>query len=403
MPILSFLKEKNVLLIYLTTLVLLLKDCFPNIFPTFIQAIILFGIILISDKHTSLKPIIWYSIFLFYCLIELLLSDNLEILITLINTLLYVIAYDFTCQKQEDIYHFLKSMVLFGLIVFVFIFFKFYNILGSGRLGDYMEGTTYSSSIQFSYYIIIILCSCISILILIQKRNIFMYIALAALILGFVIAAFNGAKKGILTPLFFIVIYIIVRYRRNGIKLFIYIIGFFVAVYLLWDIIKDIEMLQRYFIERFSGLIAFFSGNNVAVDASTEERASYIPIALNAFLDSPVYGMWGLAHSNIFFKSLIHVNHPHNLYLELLAAGGLILFTLYFYFPFMLLFKYKRFLSSSKLHVLLFCFVLTILFNDANSSSYNIPIQNIIFVIAYKYYIYFINLQHTINENNTVY
>ena len=385
----SIFKEKNTFLVYLITAVLLLKDCFPNVFPTFIQAIILLGVIWKSNKHTSIKPIIWYGTFLFYCSFELLLNDNFEILITLINTLLYIVAYNFACQRQEDIYHFFKSVAFFGLIVFTFIFFKYYNILGSGRLGDYMEGTTYSNSIQFSYYIIIILCSCISILIFLKKKDIFVYIALITMTIGFVIAAFNGAKKGILTPLFFIIIYIIFRYKRNTIKLFTYIICFFVIVYFFWDTIKDIEILEHYFTERFSGLIAFFSGNNIAVDASTEERASYIPIALNAFLDSPIYGMWGLAHSNIFFKSLIYVNHPHNLYLELLAAGGLILFILYFYFPFMLVFKYGKHLYSSNLHVLLFCFVLTVLFNDINSSSYNIPIQNIIFVIAYKHYFLF--------------
>lgn len=382
---LSIYKEKNTFIIYLTTAVLLLKDCFPTIFPTPVQVIILLGIIVNVKKNIDLKPIIWYGVFILYCFFELILNDYSRILVTLINTFLYIIAYNFTCKKKEDIYHFFKSFVLFGFVIFIYIFFKYHAILGYGRLGDNMDDTSYGNSIQFSYYLIVILCSCISYLILYAKKDFFVYFAVITLIMGFIIAAFNGAKKGILTPLLFIVMYIGFRYKRNIVKLLTYAAIFVIVVYLLWDTLKDVEILQRYFIERFSGFFAFLTGDNLYVDESTRQRASYIPIALNVFYDNPVWGLGGLAHSNDFFKSVIVVNHPHNLYLELLAAGGIMLFFIYFWFPFMLVFKYGRHLHNQNIHLLLFCFILTILFNDFNSSSYNIPIQNIIFVIAYRY------------------
>lgn len=389
MSVLSFVKStnQNTLYIYIISAILLLKDCFPAFLPTVIQAILLLFIILKSNKHTDIKPIIWYGVFVCYCSFELLMGDRANILMTMFNTLLYVMAYNFCCRTTNDIIHFFKSMTLWGFVVLCFILIKYHSILGYGRLGDYMEGTSYESSIVFSYYIISILCSSIILLIILSKKNIYFYLSVFVLVMGLIIASFNGAKKGILSPIFFMMIYILIKNKKNIMKLCFFMGMLFIVIYFLWNSIKDIEILQRYFVDRFAGLFAFFSGNESAIDVSTEERASYIPIAFNAFLDSPIYGMGGLAHSNDFFKHTIIVNHPHNLFLELLSAGGIILFVIYFIFPFRLLGKLGHSLNNTNLYIVLFSYVLTILFTDLNSSTYNIAVLNVVFVISYRYYI----------------
>lgn len=371
---------------------LLLKECFPVIFPTALQAVILLGIILSNRKISDGKPIIWYSIFVIYCFFELISYDKINILMTMVNTLLYIIAYNNLCKNKEDIIMVFKSFVLIGLFFFMYILYTFRGILGYGRLGDHLVGTSFESSIVFSYYIIIVICSCIAILILFfEKRDMFKYIAIVTLVAGSVLAVFNGAKKGFLMPLFFVIIYIIISQKRNIIKLVLYSAMFMFVIYLLWDSIKNIDVLQRYFVERVEGMVAVFLGDSTVGDTSTEDRLSYIPIAFECFLDNPVFGMGGLAHSNLYFKSVIRVNHPHNSFLEMLAAGGLVMFFLYFYFPFKVLKHYLYCMHYSKIHLLLFCMIVTILFNNLNSSSYNIPVLNIYFVVAYRYSLIFNN------------
>jgi O-antigen ligase len=181
--------------------------------------------------------------------------------------------------------------------------------------------------------------------------------------------------------------------RYNFIKRLFVICALVIVIVLLWDYLKTIDLLQRYFVNRVESMIAYFTiGESADADTSTSARMSYIPVALNAFFDSPIWGMGGLGYSPQYFMKVIHVTHPHNNYLNLLASGGLFLFFVFYWFPFKLLVNTYSLLRENikkREIVLLFSLILSLLFNDLSASIYNIPVILIAYAVIYKYYLIF--------------
>ena len=104
-------------------------------------------------------------------------------------------------------------------------------------------------------------------------------------------------------------------------------------------------------------------------------------------MDSPIWGMGGLGYSTTYFLQTIGVSHPHNDFLNLLAAGGILLFIIYYWLPFKLLGKCCFNVSYKEMAIML-ALVSTLLFNNLNSSTFNIPVINVFYIVIYKYLVY---------------
>ena len=341
---------RRIIAIYIITFLLLFKDVILPLQNSELQGVILLLTLSAFYQKNKLNLcILWYGLFLIITAISMLYYGRDNAVLTLANTFLYILSYTMLCNDFTCINHVFRSFCVWGSLLFGFLLISYYSVLGYGRLGDIMYETTYGSSIQFSYYIMTILLS--SIIVFIQDRynKLFLTFSILCIILGFTISLFNGAKKGYLIPFFFIFFYNLISLRYNFIKRLFRIFVLVIVFVFLWDYLKSIDLLQRYFVNRVESMIAYFTiGEAADADTSTSSRMSYIPIALNAFFDSPFWGMGGLGYSPQYFMKMIHVTHPHNNYLNLLASGGLFLFFAFYWFPFKLLVNTYSLLRENK-------------------------------------------------------
>ena len=367
-------------------------------------------LLIINIKSARIKDwagIKWYGLFAFVSMFSYLLNDKVSTIYTICNVLLYIAVFSLILVDTKCVRKVFIAFSVIGLLLFIYIYLKFHSIFGYGRLGDYMEGTTYESSIQFSYYIIAILCSSFVVAFMKDVNHVIKILVIIGIVAGFSIAIFNGAKKGYMTPLFFVIIYTFIKNRKNAFKLCFYILIIVLLLWMIWDYLSDIDILQKYFINRIESMFATFVGGSGAdADGSTSERMSYIPVALNAFMDSPIGGMGGLGYSTSYFLQTIGVSHPHNDFLNLLAAGGLLLFIIYYWFPFKLL-KKCCFNMNYKETAIMLALIVTLLFNNLNSSTFNIPVINVFYIIIYKYLVHEklygkVNIQHGISKTSKI-
>lgn len=332
--------------------------------------------------------IMWYGLFTIVTTLSCLFTDRINIIMTLANTFLYIIVFTFLIKSKESVYFFFFSMCTIGLGLFTFLLFKYYSILGFGRLGNYMEGTTYESSILFSYVIIAVLCSTF-VFMSINRTKILNIVAIICIAVSFTIAIFNGAKKGYMMPITYMLLYTFLKDRQNFFRLVFKMSLVIILIAIVWYTLKDVELLQRYFVNRIEGMIvAFTQGSNFDEDGSTSERLSYIPIALSAFADNPLFGMGGIGEAVPYFLHKIRVSHPHNDFLYMLASGGIILFAIFYWFPFSVLRKAYKTITIDPTIIGMLTLTATLLFNNFNSSTYNIPIINIFYVIVSQYVYY---------------
>lgn len=379
--------DKPLLYIYITVFILLFNNIIHFLQDSIVQAIALSVILALSYVKNKMTSILWYTIFFLISSFSFLFCSSENVILTMVNTLFYISIFNFLCIDNKHINNVFEAMSVIGGIMFVYIIITYFSILGYGRLGDHLEDTTFDNSIRFSYYIIAIICSS---LVVINKSSssALKMIAIVSIILGFIIAIFNGAKKGYIVPLFFILMYTFVKNKSNAIKLTIKITILIIAVSVIWNQIKDIDILQRYFVNRVESMIATFSnGIGADDDGSTSARMSYIPVAFNKFIDSPIWGMGGLGFSSEYFMKVIKVSHPHNDFLNMLAAGGLVLFFIYYWFPFKILKSCFHAISKNKEAGLMFSLIVSLLFNNFNSSTFNIPVINFFYAVLYRYLI----------------
>ena len=132
-------------------------------------------------------------------------------------------------------------------------------------------------------------------------------------------------------------------------------IGFFITFVLLivLFLISKAGDYYDYIISGFDRVTILFDGGKV--DASASSGRDYIWLdAINTWSLSPLYGYGLFSYLDHFYI------RPHNIFLELLLQGGLILFFLFLIVLAQSFFKYKKMLRRDKGQVFLTPFILYI-------------------------------------------
>ena len=385
--------DKRFFFIYLFAAIMFFKQTLPYIItPAVVIVLFFLYCYIVRPSKLFNKFSIFNILFILFNLFSVINTGQNAILNTLINNLIFIFIYTSISKDLNDIKHIIISISIFAASQCIYLYWKYGELLGYGRFGEYMDDTTLSA-ISLSYYCIVGLISSFMLYFLYESQRIRLgALLLVSIILG--IAIFSGSKKAIITPLFFIFTYLSFKQRNNIKKLLFYVVIIGSIVFIIWNYLKDIEILQKYFIGRFESFFSFISGKGY--DDSTMYRMSYIPVALNCFYDNPIIGMGGLGYSTSFFLNAIGVNHPHNTYVEILAGCGLIGFILYYSVIINSLVKlFKRVKFNDTMDILLLSALLALLFNNMNSQSYNVPILNVFFFISYNYLV--------IIENENIY
>ena len=166
----------------------------------------------------------------------------------------------------------------------------------------------------------------------------------------------------------------------SAIKVLLSLVLFIVVLYFLSKL-PALGMLE----ERMKGLIALFNGRGI-IDSSAMLRKTYMDLALEQFKMNPILGI-GIGNSLI----LTGQNSPfstyiHNNFLELLACGGIVGFSLFYVMYGYAIFKYiKNHNKYNKHKVLMISILLVVLMGDYGTVSYYLKSTYTLLLFIYQY------------------
>ena len=377
--------KTNVAYIYLFSFMLFFKQAMPTIItPTIVFIVFTFYLIITKPPKIFNQLVVFNVIFILLNLFSILDSGRIAIINTMINNLIYIVIFTTIIKNRKDIDNTIFSFTLFGTLQCIFLYYKYGDLLGYGRFGEDMDDTTFSA-ITLSYYIVISLISSL-IMLYCNKNKRIKLLSIVCIAIILTIALFTGSKKAIITPVLFVVVYNFIKNGKNFIKLVLSLLIIVVLLSYIWNYVKEIDLLQRNFVDRFESFFLMITGDTRIEDESTKERLKFIPYALSLFYNNPLFGTFGLGYAVELYLKNINVNHPHNTYLEILAGTGIIGFFIYYGVIIKILYGLKRIIYDNYAMILV-SVMLAILFNQFNSQSYNVPVLNVYFSIAYSYLI----------------
>ena len=328
------------------------------------------------------KGLIWYGLFVLYCMISMAYTINTinpDYVYIRILTYLYLVflASPFLDEKK-NIEQIIKGFLVGGLIGIGVVLIKQHNFigkrrLGSGVFGSFAEFGAVCSLTMMSFFYLSKEYS--------QKKVIkvllFMFIAFGLLL--------SGARKALLISIMLpILIQLIDRSRKLSKKLIVLLIISLVSLSVIYVSLNN-KYLYKFIGYRIeSGITAVIGDENE--DASLHERGLFKDLAKDMFLLKPIQG-WGIhsfAYEN-YVKNRLLV-YSHDGFLEILSCYGIIGFVL-FYWPFVYVFINHKLLIFDNIGVYLVAFIIIVLFMEPYSicffnSSYILMICSTLNIIS---------------------
>ncbi len=323
---------------------------------------------LLSINTKSLKigkGLIWYSLFVLYCMFSLTYTINtvdpdfVYIRILTYLYLVFLVAPFF--DEKENIKLVIIGFFIGGLIGILNVLISQYNLIGEKRLGDGI----YGSYAEFGNVCMLTLSCFIWLKDKLFKNKIFKIIVFLFCCVAIIL---SGARKAILVPiLMYLFLKILDRRSKISNKIMVLTIATsFVLVFLYVSL--NNQALYDAIGYRIESGISSVLGNDEQ-DASLEERGSFKKLALSMFKEKPITG-WGM-HS-FAYKSYQRGGpnvFSHDNFLELLCCYGIIGFLIY-YISFVIIIANCRLFLRDDLGLFLFSYILIILIMDPYSISF---------------------------------
>ena len=323
-------KANNVCLLFLLTFfyVSLLLPI-SSVFPT----ILLFAFFIISSgnlrvNRNALIFLLYYILFLSFCYLSSIWSTNVRYVFDYTNHIFksfFGILAVYLCVKNRDIKILLKSLVWGGYFIVGYYIFR-YGINGIASIlttttrldNEVMNANVFGMAISFACVIHIYFG-------IINKR---IYLSHLLMIPSIVLLAASGSRKGFIVLIGGIVLVLLLYsiHVKKSARLFINTL-IVIAVFSL-GVLLIIRLPMFSFInQRFRGLLSLFSGGD-DTDQSLITRMNYIEIGMSLFKTHPILGV-GINNARVFNYNDVYL---HNNYVELLADGGIVGFTIYYSF-----------------------------------------------------------------------
>lgn len=124
-------------------------------------------------------------------------------------------------------------------------------------------------------------------------------------------------------------LFVFKNFNRNIFITIFWTIGISIISFLLIRWLMSLEAFSG-IEKRMDGMVALLTGRGI-VDSSSWLRYEYIKLGINIFKENPIIGV-GIGNARIFVSSNYGYDaYLHNNYVELLANGGILGFTIYYY------------------------------------------------------------------------
>jgi len=284
-------------------------------------------------KIKSATFIVWGGIFLSLCLISLLYCPSVSVGLTSIYSYLaiFILTVCILQLIEDDLdIDRIFSIIILSTIIISLISFIFYKdmLLSDERFGNELVGNANSLMRIMILPINLLIYRCLT-----KKKNII--ISLVSLVLCYTILLFTGSKKGLLIPIFFTLLFIILNKGSRKLKVYVYV---FASLFLLYYFIINVPELYNVLGVRVEQLQASYTGRGGEVSGSDMVRLAMRKDGFMMFMSRPIFGYGISAFETIGGYG----TYSHNNYIEILTSLGLLgLIAYYFVYPYCILLLFK--------------------------------------------------------------
>lgn len=334
-----------------------------------IITISIFSISIIANNGItkfSIKPFhLFILLFALFCMFSSSWAtypkDSFQKGITIIKILICMTILEMYYSKFNSIKNIINAVMWAGFVV------VFYAIIYYGL--DRIKFTLASGSrLESSFANINLIAIAASISILIMVYNIFfiekkrIYLVVFA-IPSIIMVAASGSRKALMLSILGVVMIVLFRYTTRS---------FFITLF-RWVLLSSILLIVLVSIlslpifsnvnQRMNGLISLITNTGV-VDHSAWIREQYIHFGIIQFTKTPFIGI-GIGNSHFITIQVEGLaTYLHNNYVELLACGGIIGFTIYYciyIYLFYSIFKLRKYKSDYTLLCVILMIILLIM------------------------------------------
>lgn len=296
----------------------------------------------------------------------------------LISSLMFLYVYEnLSVDDSLDI-------LLWGGIIIAFYSLLYYGL--NGLIALLSTGSRMNT--EFENVNSLSMCWVISIIIAIYKvlheRRIWLLFAIIGMVL---LVAAAASRKAFISLLVGVLMVFFLKYKgKNGIQTFIRF--FFLGVVLLIVIYYLLQLpVFEGILNRMEGFTAFFSGGG-GYQGQAESRYRYIQIGIEQWKKTPILGI-GIANSYTLLGSSGERNtYLHNNFVELLACGGIIGFSLFYIRYYQLVVRCTKNIKKNKnneLDWLILTIVFILLLVDYGAVSYTTKQHYMQIMLLYLY------------------
>lgn len=286
--------------------------------------------------HLTLKKkdcglLVYVVLLIFYCILSRFWAQRPSLITSKINALTFILAamlvIELAYGKEDGFGMFLKAVMYGGYAVVIFSFLR-YGINGIMGLLSSNERLA-SDSLNANG---IGMCAAFSILINVHfilhdrfhVRDVLMVPAAVILIVS------QSRKAILIVALGLFGIYVLKNLNKKNFGLTVVkILGVILAFVLMFIVLSKVPALAKIF-DRIFDIFEMLAGEGVRGQNSAWIRFAYNDLGIELFKKHPVLGI-GINNASIYTQMVYGHNHYlHNNYIELLACGGLVGFSLYY-------------------------------------------------------------------------
>lgn len=315
-------------------------------------------------------------------------TANYAIKETALSFFIAFFIVDYTQRNNSEVRYnkildvFSTSTVILSIYLCIF---DLPRVIGTrDRLGRLLF-QEYGTYMVFSYLLIISICymlwKCIY-----KIGNKLTYVELFILIItGFL----SGTRKTIICPIIFGYILLLIKYRKNFIKIISFtLVGIIIliATYKILIINESLYKLIGNRIENIVETILYANDTKTSQDASLEERTLLKQLAIKAFNEKPILG-WGINNfSNYSENNLGPFLYAHCNYLELLSSLGIVgTFIYYIGYIYIIIKALKKVKKNDTFSIYILSFMIMNLISDYETVNYYRVQYILLYVLFAKY------------------
>lgn len=363
-----------------------------NEFSTPVLIVLTFSILLITmyQKRNILKFKIPTHYFIglmlvCYCFLSSFWAVNMNIAIqrgvTIFEILICAFIIEFHFSKYSSIDMFLDAIKWAGFVVSLYTV-KIYSVYEIKQVllnGRRLPGTlTNVNSIAMLSAISIVIFFYFFIL---GRKDTILQIPFALSSIIVILAC--GSRKALVMLILGVMMLLLYRFKR---KHLVTTVLQWVIVLLIFIIIVKFLSSFPIFLginKRMDGLLALLRKNG-EVDQSSQLRILFIKTGIKQFFDTPILGV-GMGGSGVITQELLgETTYLHNNYVELLATGGIVGFSIYYAIYGYLILALTKVGKVKDDSQTILCLILLaiLLINDYGLVSYYLKITYFYFVIS---------------------